>query len=152
MHDTLEDLIQSWDLIDIKPKLGHFTWSNHRVGATNVSASLDQFLVHYQLIEGKSIVSLKILPKLLSYHHPISLLFENEENLGPTSFRFSPLWIDRIGFMDVVTQAWSQYIVGSPSFVWEKKLKNKKYALKKWEKNSFYTPTSSRLDKVIELS
>ena len=32
MQDAVENLIQDWDLSDLKPKLGRFTWSNHRVG------------------------------------------------------------------------------------------------------------------------
>ena len=103
MRDRVDDLIQSCDLIDIKPKLGCFTWSNHKVGATSISAKLDRFLVHIPLIDGKSIVSTKILPTLSSDHHPISLLFEKEEELGPIPFRFSPLWIKRVRFVEVVT-------------------------------------------------
>ena len=51
-----------------------------------------------------------------------------------------------------MAQAWAQYVDGSPSFVWEQKLKNTKYALKNWAKNTLNTPTSSRQDKVLELS
>ena len=119
MQDSVEEMIQVWDLNDIKPKLGRFTWSNHRVGAASISARLNRFLVHSTLMEGKSIISSKILPKLTSDHHHISLLFEKEKELGPIPFRFSLLRIERDGFMDIVSQAWSQYVVGSPSFVWE---------------------------------
>ena len=52
MHDTVEELIQVWDLIDLKPKLGRFTWSNHRVGVASISAKIDQFLVHGTLMDG----------------------------------------------------------------------------------------------------
>ena len=51
-------------------------------------------------------------------------MFEKEEDLGPISFCFSPLWIERDGFWEIVAQAWAQYVEGSPSFVWEQKLKN----------------------------
>ena len=91
MHDMVEELIQDWDLMDLKSKLGRYTWSNHRVGAANISSRLDQFLVYNNLIDGKTTISTKILPKLTSDHHPISLLFEKEQDLGPISFRFNPL-------------------------------------------------------------
>ena len=117
MHDTVEELIQVWDLIDLKPKLRHFTWSNHRVGAASISTRFDRFPVHNSLLDGKTIISTKILPKLMSDHHPISLLFEKEEELGPIPFKFNPLWIERFGFMDIVMHACAQYVVGSPSFV-----------------------------------
>ena len=57
----------------------------------------------------------------------------------------------RDGFLEIVAQAWAQYVDGSPSFVWEHKLKNIKYALKKWEKNTLNTPTSNKQEKVLEL-
>ena len=57
LQDTVDELIQIWDLIDLKPKLGHFTWSNHRVGAASILARLDQLLVHNSLMDGKSIIS-----------------------------------------------------------------------------------------------
>ena len=58
----------------------------------------------------------------------------------------------RDGFWETVSQAWTQYVEGSPSFVWEHKLKKNKYTLKIWVKKPFKTPTSSRQEKVIELT
>ena len=82
MLGFVEEIILNWDLNDLKPKSGRFTWSNHRAGAAKISAILDRFLVSSSLIDGKSLVSTKILPKLTSYHHPISLLIEREEEWG----------------------------------------------------------------------
>ena len=123
-------MIQACDLNDFKPKKGQFTWSNNRVGAANIAAHLDRLLAQSSLMDGKFIISPKILPKLTSDHHPISLMFEKEEDLGPIPSHFSPLWIKRDGVWETVAQAWAQYVEGSPSFVWEQKLKNTKYALK----------------------
>ena len=114
MLGMVEELIQNWDLNDLKPKLGRYTWSNHRAGAANISARLDRFLINSSLIDVQSLVSTKILPKLSSDHHPISLLFKREDDLGPIPFRFSPLWIDRVGLIDVVSQVWiSQFCLGA---------------------------------------
>ena len=85
-------------------------------------------------MDGKFIISTKFFPKLTSDHHPISLMFKEEEDLGPISFHFSPLWIERDEFWETMTQSWTQYVEGSPSFVWEQKLKSTKYALKNWAK------------------
>ena len=152
LHDTVEEMIQIWDLTDLKPKLGWFTCSNHRVGAASISARLDWFLVHSTLMDDKKIIASKILPKLLSDHHPISVLFEKEEELSPIPFRFIPCWIEREGFMDTVSQAWSHYVIGSPSFVWEQKLKQTKLALKKWVKTPFSSPMINKKERVGELS
>ena len=119
IQDTVEGLIQFWELIDLKPKTRHFMWSNKRVGAAIIFARLDRFLVLSSLLDGKLIICTKILPKLSSDHHPIALVFENEDKLGPIPFRFCPLWIERDGFMAIVYQAWTHFVHGSPSFVWE---------------------------------
>jgi hypothetical protein len=71
-------------------------------------------------------------------------LFEDEENLGPIPFRFSPLWADREGFMDTVSKSWSIFVNGSPNYVWEHKLKATKTALKAWIKRPTDSPTSLR--------
>ena len=55
MQDYVEDLTRDWDLIDLKPKAGRFTWSNHKVGVSNISARLEIFLVHSTLMDGKII-------------------------------------------------------------------------------------------------
>ena len=66
-----------------------FTWSNQRVGATSIFSRLEWFLAHSSLLDGNLIISSKIIPKLSSDHHPIALLFEKEEELGPIPFQFS---------------------------------------------------------------
>jgi len=41
----VEDIIQQWHLLDLKPKKGRYTWTNNRTGATHISTRLDRFLV-----------------------------------------------------------------------------------------------------------
>jgi len=117
MQGSIEELIQLWELINLKPKTGCFTWSNQRVGCASIFARLDRFLVQSSLLDGNQIISSKILPKLSSDHHPIALVFEKEDQLGPIPFCFCPLWIERDGFMETVKQAWTQSVHGSPSYV-----------------------------------
>ena len=31
MQDAVENMIHDWDLVDLKPNVGRFTWSNQRV-------------------------------------------------------------------------------------------------------------------------
>ena len=40
-REWVEDLMQEWDLIDIKPLNGKFTWSNKRIGPGHIAARLD---------------------------------------------------------------------------------------------------------------
>ena len=46
--------------------------------------------------------------------------------------------------MNVVAMTWELPVVGSPNFVWERKLKNTKVALKAWAK-SHKNPISERV-------
>lgn len=98
----MESLILAWDLLDLKPNKGRYTWTNNRVGNANISAHLDQFLVQSTLMEGKHLISSKILPKITFDRNPVILLIEKEEDLGPIPFRFNPLWVSREGFMEIV--------------------------------------------------
>eukprot|EP00253_Pinus_taeda_P001799 PITA_01799 len=116
-HASVESLVLEWDLLDHKPKKDRYTLTNNRVGKANIVARLDRFLVQSTLLEGKHLISSKILPKITSDHNPISLLIEKEEDLGPFPFRFNPLWVSREGFMDIVANVWAQPVEGSPSFV-----------------------------------
>eukprot|EP00253_Pinus_taeda_P028806 PITA_28806 len=92
----------------------------------------------------KKIIITKILPKLTLDHKPIQLILQDEEDLGPIPFRFSPLWIEREGFIDTVKTAWAKLVIGSSSYVWEQKLKATKQALKEWIKKLAPNPTSQR--------
>lgn len=44
-REWVEDLIQEWDLLDIKPSKGLYTWSNKRTGPSHITARLDMFLL-----------------------------------------------------------------------------------------------------------
>ena len=46
--------------------------------------------------------------------------------------------------MATVFNAWSILVFGSPNFIWERKLKNTKFALKEWIKQSLHSPFSVR--------
>jgi len=148
MLDEVEDIFQRWDLLDFNPIRGIYTWSNNRVGTNHISARLDRFMVQSSIMMNKKIITTKLLPKLASDHKPIQLLLEVEEDLGPIPFRFSPLWIEKEGFEETVKEAWDESFSGSPSYVWEQKLKATKYALKNWIKKPVHTPTEQRKESV----
>ena len=103
----MDSLIHDNDLLDFKPKKGRFTWTNNGVGESRIFAQLNRYLVQNKLMDGNVLISSIFFLKLMSDHHPISLLMEEEENLGPIPFRFNPLWIEREGFWDIISQVWS---------------------------------------------
>jgi len=144
MLPFVEDLVHQWDLLDFKPSKGLYTWKNNRAGVDHILACLDRFLTQSSFLQERRLISSKILPKMTSDHKPILLNLEEEENMGPIPFHFIPLWIDKEGFLETVQSTFSSSVTGSPSFVWEQILKEKKHALKSWFKKPINTPFSLR--------
>jgi hypothetical protein len=93
IRELMEDFTSSWDLIDINPTKGKFTWSNKRTGYDHTTARLDRFLLSGPLLSSSLIPSSSILPWDGFDHQPISLLLDNPQNLGPIPFCFNPLWL-----------------------------------------------------------
>ena len=140
-----------WDLEDIKPTSGKFTWSNKRLAPNHIAARLDRFLVHSSFLTCGLMAISKILPNLISDHKPILLELSLDGNLGPIPFRFSPLWIQQEGFQDVVSDSWNRPVQGSPFFVWEEKIRVLKRSLKEWAKR-LETPTAKRKESLNSLA
>lgn len=142
-REWAEDLLQDWDLIDIKPSLGKYTWSNKRLGPGHIAARLDRFLVQISFLLLGLDIRMHILPCSVSDHRPIKLDLSAHWDKGPTPFKFNPLWIKEHSFLQLVKDMWKQPVNGSPFFVWEEKLGRVKSALKVWEK-SLPNPTAER--------
>ena len=80
-----------WDLEDITPDSGKFTWSNKRIGPGYIAARLDRFLIHSSFLTLGLMATSKILLHYTSDHKPISLSLSPGEKLGPIPFWFSPI-------------------------------------------------------------
>lgn len=120
-QEQMEDLIQDWDLIDVKSISHSFTCSNKRTRVNHIEARLDGFLVQSEWpLQGISI-STKVIASLTS-DHTISLELVMVENLGQIPYRFNHLWLKEEKAKDIILQEWGRPILGSPSYVWEKKL------------------------------
>ena len=90
-REWVEDIILHWDLMDIKPPSGKFTWSNKRLGPGHIAAHLDRFLIHSNFLSSGLLATSKILPNCTSDHKPILLELSSDPTLGPIPFHFSPL-------------------------------------------------------------
>ena len=143
-REWVEDIILHWDLMDVKPPSGKFTWSNKRLGPGHIAARLDRFLIHLDFLSSGMLATSKILPNSTSDHRPILLDILSDAPLGPIPFRFSPLWLLQDNFQQVVANSWSLPMPGSPSFTWEQKIKRLEAVLKSWAK-LLSTPTSIRI-------
>ena len=105
-REWVEDIILGWDLIDIKPAKGKFTWTNKRIGPGHIAARLDRFLVQSSFLSFGLLASSKILPHCTSDHKPIMLDLTLDQDLGPIPFHFSHLWIQQEYFLQVVSDSW----------------------------------------------
>jgi hypothetical protein len=64
------------------------------------------------------------------------------EAYGSIPFRFNPLWAQDPSFLELVSHSWCHWVHGSPIYIWEKKVKKLKYALKYWAKSVYNSPLS----------
>ena len=133
-REWVEDLIAEWDLEDIKPLKGKYTWTNKRIGPGHIAARLDRFLVQQSLhLLGMDPCS-SIIPFSASDHKPICLTFAQDKKLGPIPFRFNPAWISSEDCLPMIAATWKLPVRGSAFYVWEEKLRRVKNSLKEWAK------------------
>lgn len=106
-REWVEDIVQNWDLLDIKPSSGKYSWSNKRVGPGHIAARIDRFIIQssYLLLGLEPIMH--ILASSISDHKPIKLELLAHLDLGPIPFRFSPLWVKEPDFMQTVKECWN---------------------------------------------
>jgi hypothetical protein len=145
--EKLSDLISDWDLQDVRPSKGKYTWNNRRSRLFHITTRLDRFLINNNFLLSPLEISSHILPSATSDHKPISLIFNNPRNFGPLPFRFNPLWIDNPITLPLIQHVWSSPFLGSPNFICKSKLKAVKNSLKEWAKSSFIPLHRERLEK-----
>jgi hypothetical protein len=121
-REWVEDLISAWDLMDIKPTRGHYTWTNKRVGPGHIVARLDRFLIQSSFLTLRLTASSEILLHSTSDHKTISLELRKEQGQGPIPFIFNPAWIQDKDFLLKVSNVWTSKVSGSSFYVWEEKL------------------------------
>ena len=102
IRETVDEIILDWDLMDIKPASGKYTWNNKRLGPGHIAARLDRFLVQDSFLLLGLNISSKILPFGVSDHKPILLEMAINKNWGPIPFRFNPLWANQSDFLQIV--------------------------------------------------
>jgi hypothetical protein len=121
-REWVEDLMTEWELEDIPPSNGKFTWSNKRLGPGHIAARLDRFLIQSSFLTLGLRASTKVLPHYISDHKPLALSLRPSAALGPIPFKFSPLWLEQGDFLILVHHSWKDPVTGSPSYVWEEKI------------------------------
>lgn len=136
-RNQMENIMQNGDLIDIIPKNRKYTWSNRRLGSSNIMERLDRFLVNVSLLSLFLVVNSSILPFAASDHYPIILAMDMHCPLGPLPFKYNHIWSNYQAAINIIQHTWGQHIEGSLGFIWENKLRNVQKALKNWAKTQY---------------
>jgi len=86
----------------------------------------------------------RIIASAVSNHKPITLQFQDTPDFGPLPFKFNRLWLQEQEVWEIIAAAWRVWITGTPTFIWEHKLKLVKRALKEWVKTSYSSPSREK--------
>jgi len=78
-REWVEDLISTWDVMDINFLRGLYTWTNKRVGPGHIIARLNRFLVQSSFLTLGLIASSEILPHRTFDHKPVSLELKKDQ-------------------------------------------------------------------------
>ena len=117
IREIVDETILEWDLMDVNPTSGKYTWNNRRIGLGHIASKLNRFLIQDTFLLMGLNLSSKILPFGGSDHKPILLEMVKEMNLGPIPFRFNPMWAKQTKFLKIVAEYWSRLVIGSPFYV-----------------------------------
>ena len=108
--EILEDVIDSWKLVDVKQRKGKYTWNNKRFGPRHIAARLDHILVSLAMLDKPLLPITRLLTSTVFDHKPLIFSLDPIGNLGPQPFKFSPLWLTEIRFLDVISQEFGRNI------------------------------------------
>jgi len=133
-----KDFVDRNSLFEIPMGNGTFTWTNRRLGFSNIAKKLDKFLFKGDLSKFLYSLECKILPISGSDHYPIHLEIIREGRLARCPFKFENMWFKDPSFMELVKQWWTQINQeGFKFFNIVTKLKYIKKNIKVWNKECF---------------
>ncbi|KAH7840972.1 hypothetical protein Vadar_024028 [Vaccinium darrowii] len=135
--ERFNNFVSDSGLIDLEFKGINYTWTNKREGDDNIRERIDKALAN-------TLWRLKF-PNAQVFHEPIvgsdhaPLVLNCCVPLKRVKrvFRFESMWTTSPNCQDVIANSWTSDIDGSNMFVWCKKLKFCRKALKLWSKNEF---------------
>ena len=88
--------MEQHNLVDISPSNGKYTWSNKRVGKSNIKEGLDRILIQENIVAVHSSIKSKIIHTTTSNHKPVTIVMGKMENQGLLPFRYSSIWDNNI--------------------------------------------------------
>ncbi|XP_026451440.1 uncharacterized protein LOC113351717 [Papaver somniferum] len=114
-----------------------FTWSNMQQGPDLIFERLDRCFLNQMAENICPKFCVNNLPRDSSDHFPMHIGFNYEDTLMPRPFHFMDMWIGDPTCRDIIANAWSVNLVGSPAYKLKSKILNIKKGLRNWNKLSF---------------
>ncbi|XP_059066331.1 uncharacterized protein LOC131857650 [Cryptomeria japonica] len=133
------NFVQKLDVVGCKPSKGWFTWTNRRMGFSNIVERLDKFLISSYWLKEDIQVSTKTLPYSVSDHFPVQLEIGSKIQGGSDYFKFQNMWWRDASIRENMEKWWSQcnHMRGTPSFYFIKKIAYIKNQLRIWNREVF---------------
>ena len=78
--------------MDMRPSNGKYTWTNKRVGKSNIKERLDIFLIQDKIATSFSEIKSKIIHNIASDHKPVAISLGTLENFILVPFKFNSIW------------------------------------------------------------
>ena len=94
IREIVDEISMEWDLMDVNPTAGKYTWNNRRIGPGHIVSRLDRFLIHDTFLLMGLKLTTKILPFGGSDHKPILLEMVKDMNLGPILLLFQVYFLE----------------------------------------------------------
>lgn len=139
IQTIFQTFVDSNALFKVVAKGGNFTWTDRRLGFSNIAKKLDRFFLVGEWNLAPLIFEAKVLAISSSDHFPVSLVLHKDGALLRCPFKVEKMWLREQGFSDQVDQWWKEVPVvdGFLFFHFFKKLSYVKQKLKSWNRTVF---------------
>eukprot|EP00253_Pinus_taeda_P024741 PITA_24741 len=150
-RDMLESIIQLHNLMDIPLSNGKYTWSNKRIGLSNIKERLDRFLLQEGIAASFQSIKSHLIHASASDHKPVILNLDKGRNLGPLPFKYNKIWDLQDDFRSLIKNQWAKEVNESPYYVWETKLKALRSVIKQWAKEAAVMENKKKSDLLLKM-
>ncbi|KAJ0935111.1 putative RNA-directed DNA polymerase [Helianthus annuus] len=125
------ECVQSNELVDIKSHGMHFTWNQKPKQGIGVVKKIDRIMGNMHFLDLYPNAYALFHPFRISDHTPCILFLSSLKQSRPKPFKFANFLATKEGFIQCVSNAWSQEVQGVTMFSVVKKLTNLKSPLRR---------------------
>ncbi|KAF9610368.1 hypothetical protein IFM89_022038 [Coptis chinensis] len=114
-----------------------FTWSNNRLGDANIQERLDRVIANSEWLDIFPLAYVSHIATPCSDHVALAVYLSGVVDNGPKPLRFHDMKCKGSSCKVVIKECWSNSSRGSPSFIFNSKLKLLWASLRIWNKEVF---------------